>query len=526
MESPLRVLLIDDDRDDYVLTRELLRDAFGAGTELEWSGSYEAGLDSLTTRKFDVCLLDYRLGAKTGLDMLAEAIATNVETPIILLTGQGQREIDMQAMQAGAADYLTKDLLQPGILERAIRHALERHRDRKALKQLNDLLESRVEQRTRELAEANDALKQADQRKDEFLAVLAHELRNPLAPIMNSLTLLNLASDDAETCTQARATMERQLRQLIRLTDDLFEVSRISRGKIELRKQPIDLRSVVQQAVEAARPLCERRNQSLSVAVPEHSVELTADPARLAQVVGNLLNNAMKFTPPRGTVSLTLAADKGHAEIRVRDNGIGIAREQIGRIFEMFAQAGPPLDKSDAGLGIGLTLVQNLVAMHGGTVQAISEGIGRGSEFIVRLPTAAATVAAPQEAKPKSSAGALHRRILLVDDNRDAAISLARLLQISGHETTVAFNATTALEHAKSIWPEIALLDIGLPDISGYEVAKQLRALADGRPIVLIALTGWGQEADRQKSREAGFDKHLVKPVEFPELTRILNELK
>jgi signal transduction histidine kinase len=527
MDDAVRVLLVDDDQDDYLLTSEQLRDAFGARLALTWEGSYEAGLTALREREFDVCLLDFRLGARTGLELLIEARAAGVETPIILLTGQGEREVDMQAMQAGASDYLTKDQLSAGLVERAIRHALERHRDRRALRLLNDMLESRVAERTKQLEEANRALMLADHRKDEFLAVLAHEMRNPLAPITNALTLLKHVADDADVRKESLETMERQLRQLVRLTDDLFEVSRISRGKIELRRESIELADIVHQAVEAARPLCNVRNQRLVLNLTEEPLRLKADGARLAQVVGNLLTNASKFTPREGSVTLTVERDDDVAVVTVRDDGIGIAPDQLHRIFDMFAQVGSALERSAAGLGIGLTLVKNLVELHGGSVVARSQGLGHGSEFVVRLPLESA-VARQNSTKIPSTADDLRtpvRRILIVDDNRDAANSLARLLQIAGHEVSTAHSGAAAIDAVGQAPPEMVLLDIGLPDITGYEVAGRLRRDHADQKLTLVALTGWGQAADRQRAKDAGFDYHLLKPVEYRDLTRLIAQL-
>jgi len=526
MAQPLRALLIDDDRDDYLLTRDLLTDAFGAGIALEWAKTYDDGLAALARREHDVCLLDYRLGPKTGLDLLREAAPYRSDVPMILLTGQGQREVDMEAMQAGAADFLTKDRLQADSLERAVRHALERHRDRIALSKLNEALESRVEQRTRELEEANQALQQADQRKDEFLAMLAHELRNPLAPISNSLELLARCDDDVQVRRQACDTMQRQLRQLVRLTEDLLEVSRISRGKIVLRKQAVDLQSVVRQSVEAARPAIDGRKQSLDVELPPAPIQLFADPSRLAQVIGNLLNNASKFTATDGRIELRVAYGEGAAAVSVRDDGIGIAPDQLDRIFEMFTQIDSSLERSEAGLGIGLTLVRKLVEMHGGTVVARSAGLGHGSEFIVTVPVESqvksAGSAAPVVAEAPQPPS---RKILIVDDNRDSVLSLSLLLKHSGHHVVTAFNGEDALRQAIESRPDVVLLDIGLPDLNGYEVARRLRQDPRGAALYLVALTGWGQESDRQRSKEAGFDHHLLKPVEFAALTKLLADM-
>lgn len=528
MSEPLRILLIDDDRDDYVLTRDLLGDGLGGPFALDWASSYDAGLEMLGQRRHDVCLLDFRLGRKTGLDLLRDPAAVQSGVPIILLTGQGQREIDLQAMQAGAADYLTKDSLEPITLERTIRHALERHRDHAALRQMNEQLESRVEERTKALEKANAALQEADHRKDEFLATLAHELRNPLAPITNSLEVMKQSEGDMEIARNARATMERQLKQMVRLIDDLLEVSRISRGKIVLKKQRVDLASIVHHAEEAARPLYALRNQCLTLSLPIEPVQVDADPTRLAQIIGNLLNNASKFTDAGGTVELVVTSEPaGDIVIAVRDNGIGIAADQLARIFGMFTQVDSSLERSEGGLGIGLTLVKTLVEMHGGSIRATSPGLGQGSEFVVRLPksNAPAPQTGGQAPKTEPRRGPVKQRILVVDDNTDSATSMAMLLKFSGHEVATAFDGHEALAQAAAFTPTVILLDIGLPGLNGYEVARSIRQKPEGKPITIVALTGWGQEEDRQKSKDAGFDHHLTKPVDHTTLMKLLDGL-
>lgn len=522
MEQRLHILVVDDDEDDFELTRDLLQDAYGSQAEAEWAKSYDEGLSALTHNTFDVCLLDYRLGMKTGLDLLIECRSRGIQPPTILLTGQGEREVDMQAMEAGAADFLTKDSLRADALERSIRHSLERHRDRMALKRLNEMLESRVEQRTRELEQANQSLQLADRRKDEFLAILAHELRNPLAPISNSLELINRRPDDRELCRESRETMRRQLDQLVRLTDDLLEVSRISRGKISLRIEPIPLSEVVSRAVEAAQPWIDSRQQALRVRLPNEEVHLNADAHRLAQVISNLLNNASKFSPAGGRIDLNVSRAGEQAVISVGDEGIGLEAKQLSRVFEMFEQVETSLGRAETGLGIGLTLVRELTQMHGGNVEVRSEGLGHGSEFIVRLPLQPAE-RPPETAEPDRSGERSHRgyRILVVDDNRDSAMSMAKLLELSGYSVAKVFTGRDALQQVETEPPRVVLLDIGLPDLNGYEVARELRQRYDGK-LSLIALTGWGQDADRRRAEEAGFDLHLLKPVDYSQLLEVL----
>ncbi|HYM80124.1 MAG TPA: chemotaxis protein CheB [Candidatus Limnocylindria bacterium] len=368
-------------------------------------------------------------------------------------------------------------------------------------------------------------LSEADRRKNEFLAMLAHELRNPLAPICNALEIIRTRGD-GETVQSASAMMERQVGQMVRLVDDLLDVSRISRGTIELRKGRIELASVVHHAVEAVRPLTESMDHELTVTLPPEPIYLNADPTRLAQVVGNLLNNACKFTSQGGRIRLTVEREGDQAVIQVRDTGIGIAPDQLRLIFDMFTQIDTSLERSQGGLGIGLTLVKSLVEMHDGTVEARSAGLGHGSEFEVRLPIQAEPAEAPQ---PEPTAGApgttTARRILVVDDNRDSATSLAMLLKLAGNQTHIAYDGLEAVEAAATFRPEVVLLDIGLPKLNGYEAARQIRAQPWGKKMVLVALTGWGQDEDRHKSREAGFDAHMVKPVDLAALTKLLAKL-
>jgi signal transduction histidine kinase len=533
MDQSVRILLIDDDQEDYLLTRDLLTDALGSRFVLDWVSTYENALNAIVECQHDIYLLDFRLGKRTGLELLREPQMSKCDGPVILLTGQGEIEVDREAMQAGASDYLTKDGLTAETLERTIRHSLERFHAKVELRRLNEALESRVEERTRDLEKANAALKEADRKKDEFLAILAHELRNPLAPIANSLGLLNKSNGDGEIIREARETMERQLLQMTRLVDDLLEVSRISRGKIELRVEEIDLNEVARHAVETAMPMIERNRQSLKVHLPQTPIRLGADFARIAQVIANLLNNASKFTDAGGTIELSIARDGDCARIRIRDTGIGMTPEALGRIFEMFAQVDSSIERSQGGLGIGLTLAKTLVELHGGSITALSDGPGRGSEFQIRLPAASAASAVPHPPPPPASdmstasptPAAAKRKILIVDDNRDSATTLAMLLKLSGQQVEKAHDGLQALEVAEKFLPDVILLDIGLPKLTGYEVVQRLRKEPWGQTMKVVALTGWGQEEDRQKSREAGFDEHLVKPVQHATLLKLLSEL-
>jgi CheY-like chemotaxis protein len=373
-----------------------------------------------------------------------------------------------------------------------------------------------------------EALREADRRKDEFLATLAHELRNPLAPLRNAVELLGRSGDNATVIEQARGMMGRQLDQMVRLIDDLLDLSRVSRGKVQLRKERVELAAVVRSAVETVRPLIEAEAHELTVALPPEAIRVDADPTRLAQVFSNLLHNAAKYTPKGGHIWLGGECRGDRVVVSVRDTGIGIAAEHLPRLFEMFSQVAPALERSHGGLGIGLSLVRGLVELHGGTVEARSAGPGKGSEFIVRLPDVESPVRAPQQPGDdgeKARAGP-KRRILVVDDNRDAADSLAVMLSLSGHETRTAYDGLEAVQAAADFRPDAVLLDIGLPRMNGYEAARHLRQQPWGKGMVLIALTGWGQEEDKRRALEAGFDQHVTKPVKAAALEKLLARLR
>ena len=372
---------------------------------------------------------------------------------------------------------------------------------------------------------AEEALKESDRRKDEFLAILAHELRNPLAPIRNILDILKRErSGKGDETSQALDTMDRQLTHMVRLIDDLLDVSRISQGKIDLRKDTVELASVVQQAVEATRPAMECAGHHFTLSLPHEPVFLDADPVRLAQVFGNLLSNACKYTPPEGHIQLGAERRDGEVVVSIKDDGLGIPAGMLSEIFEMFTQVDKSLERSHGGLGIGLTLAQRLVDLHNGSIQARSDGEGRGSEFIVRLPVLTEAAPKPTIAPQKPMRNDLApRRILVVDDNQDSARSMAMVMKLDGHEAHTAFDGLEALSLAQTFHPDAVLLDIGLPKLSGYDVCRQIRETAWGKQMVIIALTGWGQEADRVKSKVAGFDAHLIKPVDHDELLDLLS---
>jgi signal transduction histidine kinase len=368
-----------------------------------------------------------------------------------------------------------------------------------------------------------EELRESDRRKDEFLALLAHELRNPLAPLRNSLNILQLMGQDDPASERIRETMERQVNHLVRLVDDLLEVSRITRGKVELRKENIELAAVVRNAIETSRPLIDAAGLQLAISLPQEPIVLHGDPVRLAQVLANLLNNAAKYTNEGGQIWFTAREDNDEAVISIRDTGIGISAEALPKVFDMFMQGDRSANRSHGGLGIGLTLVRTLVELHEGTVTALSEGLGRGSEFVLRLPLAKTRSVATDDRSPRTASnGRQVQRILVVDDNVDSATTLGTLLTFLGSEVEIANDGPSALAAMEKYRPNFVLLDIGMPGMDGFEVAKRIRKRPEFDGVTLIALTGWGQEEDHRRTREAGFDHHLVKPADLDALQALL----
>lgn len=371
-----------------------------------------------------------------------------------------------------------------------------------------------------------EALREADRRKDEFLAILAHELRNPLAPIRNSLHILRLSTRSDPSADRVSEMMERQVEHLVRLVDDLMEVSRISRGKIELRTEPVELAAVVRGAVETSRPLIEGARHQLALSIPTEPLTVEGDSLRLTQVVSNLLNNAAKYTDAGGQIWLSVRREKDRVAISVRDTGRGIPLELQSQVFDLFTQVDRSAARTQGGLGIGLTLVKSLVELHGGSISVHSDGAGQGSEFIVRLPLAAVRdVEAPQ---PMSEPASLFapRRVLVVDDNRDAATTMSMLLKLLGTEVRVAHSGAEALAALAEGLPDLVLLDLGMPGMDGYAVAHRIRQEPDWSGVTLVALTGWGQDEDRRRTEAAGFNFHLVKPADVRVLNTILASVK
>jgi len=570
------ILLVDDQPQRLVAYRAILGDL---GLDLICARSGREALEFLMDREFAVVLLDVSMPDMDGFEAarLIHEHPRFERTPIIFVTGVHLDDLDrLKGYSLGAVDYVSVPIV-PEILRSKISVLVELYTKRKELQRANvRLSEANIalqEEKTRELEVVNrslqranselaatnrtlqseiaerarigQALKEADRHKDEFLAMLAHELRNPLAPIHNAIELMRLKPLDDPQVAWAQDVIARQLTYLTRLVDDLLDVSRITRGKINLTRQVVDLEGLISRAVETVHPLFDEYRHQLTLELPEPGVQVFGDPTRLTQAIANVLGNAAKYTDAGGQISLTNVVREADVEIRIRDNGIGIRPELLPHVFELFTQIERQDGRTQGGLGIGLALVRRLVQMHEGDVSASSEGLGRGSEFVIRLPRLRVgrepVAAAPAQPIPEAPSGPevaavvapivsastarLARRILIADDNNDALESLATLLQLSGHEVFTATNGGTALQSAERHRPEVALLDIGMPMLDGYEVAKRIRAQPWGQRITLVALTGWGQDSDRRRSREAGFDSHLVKPLDLETLTDLLARL-
>ena len=498
-----RVLLADDNAD----MREYVRRLLGARYEVEAVADGSAALRAARERRPDLVLTDVMMPGLDGFALLGELRADERlrTVPVIMLSARAGEEARIEGLESGADDYLIKPFSAKELLARVATH----------------LGMAQVRKR------AEQALREADRRKDEFLAMLAHELRNPLAPIRNAAQVLKLVGDGDAKQRWAREVIERQTQHLTRLVDDLLDVSRITQGKVKLAREPLDLSAVVQRAVEASRPLIDARRHHLTVVPPPEPVRLAGDLTRLVQVVGNLLNNAAKYTDEGGHIRVEAAREGAEAVLRVRDDGMGIPPDLLPHVFDLFIQADRSLDRSQGGLGIGLTLVRQLVELHGGRVEARSAGFGQGSELTVRLPAASPGAAEGVEAVAGESAQPAPRalKILLVEDNLDSAEMMTFLLTLGGHEVRTAHDGREALEAARAFLPQAVLCDIGLPGMNGYELAARLREQPDFRRTPLIALTGYGEEESRRRSREAGFDYHLVKPVEPAALDALLDSL-
>jgi signal transduction histidine kinase len=523
-----RILIVDDDPALLEALNEMLRLRMGElGVEVADSGP--AALERIAVWDYEVIISDIKMPGMDGLTLLTRIRELRPATPTLLITGHGQHDLAVQALRGGAYDFIQKPIDRDyfvASLNRALRMrqlARKVEEQKQTLERHASELQQTVEERTKELREANHA-------KDEFLALLAHELRNPLAPISNAVELIGQRDEGDPILQQAGKVVAHQVQHMARLLDDLLDVSRISRGKLELRKQVVDLTELVQNAIEACRPLLDQRRQHLSVLLPTEPLWVEGDATRLEQIFANLLNNAGKYTEPEGRIAVAAAREENSAVVRVRDTGAGIPREMLHSIFEPFVQVDASLHRAQqGGLGIGLMLVRRLAEMHAGSVSAWSDGPGKGSEFIVRLPALAGRSAparqsagADTETIRNGSAPGPSRQILVVEDQADSRETLKTLLTLWGHQVEVAENGRRGVEKALANQPEVALVDIGLPELDGYQVAEQVRAAPTGDRIYLIALTGYGQPQDRKRALQAGFNAHLVKPVDPRELERLL----
>ncbi|MGV3571256.1 MAG: response regulator [Ramlibacter sp.] len=543
-DDTVNILIVDDEPKNLTVLESVLDDP---SYRLVRATSGDEALLALMADEFAVLVLDVRMPGMTGFE-LAALIKERKKTariPIIFLTAYyNEDQHILEGYGTGAVDYLHKPV-NPSVLRSKVSvfaelhrkgrevvvanrmllaEVAERRRAEARLSELNASLDQRVTERTAELQESRARLMEANRRKDEFLATLAHELRNPLAPVRNAVHFLKIKGPEAPEVVWASDVIDRQVQAMGRLIDDLMDVSRISNGRIELQPGPVTLEAVLADAIETLQPQIDGAGHKLTVLQPPGQLVLRADRARLAQVFMNLLSNAAKYTDPGGQIELRVVRDGGTALVSVRDSGIGIAPDRLEGVFEMFSQEESALSRSRGGLGIGLSLTRKLVHMHGGTVTASSDGPGKGSEFVVRLPLAEPS-AAGDEAVPATPAVAQpvgSMRILVADDNQDAAETLAMLLQVMGHDVRCVHDGEAALAMLQEFDAELVLLDIGMPKLNGYETCRQIRTLGDGATRTVVAVTGWGQPKDLEMSSAAGFDRHIVKPIGLDAINELI----
>jgi len=538
--DPVNILIVDDEPKNLTVLETVLDDP---SYRLVRASSGEQALLALMANEFAVLVLDVRMPGMTGFE-LAQMVKDRRKTarvPIIFLTAYyNEDQHILEGYGSGAVDYLHKPV-NAAVLRSKVAVFAELHRTSRALavanrsliaevaerrraelrlSELIETLDHRVTERTNALLASDAQLREANRRKDEFLATLAHELRNPLAPVRNAVQVLRLQGAAMPEVQWASEIVERQVQAMSRLIDDLMDVSRINQGRIELRRERVDLASVLQDAVDTSRPLIDEFGHQLEVSLPPLLLPLDADPTRLAQAFMNLLNNAAKYMDRGGRIEVSVQREDNDVLVAVIDRGIGIEPDRLESVFEMFSQVETALERSRGGLGIGLSLTQRLIELHGGSVRACSRGLGHGSEFLVRLPLAPMLVDELPSAAPDPHPAAVspvasgtHLRILVADDNKDAADTLAMLLQIMGHRVRQVGDGEAAVDAVADFNPQVVLLDIGMPKLNGYEACRRIRTQPGGEAMTLVAVTGWGQADDRRKSQEAGFDQHLVKPV-------------
>ncbi|RYZ06141.1 MAG: hybrid sensor histidine kinase/response regulator [Myxococcales bacterium] len=524
MPEPIDILLVDDEPRNLDALEAILTDP---GYRLIRAGGGDEALRLLLENDVAAIVLDIRMPGVSGFELAQMIKGTKRfrQIPILFLTAHMMEDQDIVAgYGAGAVDYLTKPL-NPVVLRHKLAVFAELFRKTRALAELNATLEERVKERTAMLEQSEAALRVAAKQKDEFLATLAHELRNPLAPLRMGLDLL-LRKSPPEDSKRTLSVMNRQLDHMVRLIDDLLDVARISGGQLSLKKERINVAAAIQTALDTCRPFLEQRSQKVAAELDESLVSW-ADPTRLAQIVGNVLHNASKFSPQGGQIHVTLASAGTGARVTVMDSGIGIPAEQLPRVFEMFTRVEGAGSSGQSGLGIGLALSRRLAEMHNGTLTVHSAGPGQGSTFTLTIP---AEVGSPQPGdrtneSVRAPASPRRLRVLIVEDNRDAAEVLALSLDIRGYHATIAHTGAEGLELLLSTRPQVVLCDIGLPDMDGTEVCRRARALDLDYRLVMVALTGWGMKADLERTRASGFDRHLVKPVAPETLFKLLDGL-
>jgi signal transduction histidine kinase len=563
----VNILLVDDQPARLLSYEAILAEL---GQNLVTANSGTQALERLMKDDFAVVLLDVNMPGMDGFETAAmiHDHPRYERTPIIFVTGVHVTELDrLKGYKLGAVDYVSIPVV-PEILRSKVAVLVELHCQRRELKKLNRSLaeaNTRLEaanttlqaEKTRELEQYNlhlqrankeladvnvvlkaenserlraeTALMEANQQKDEFLAILAHELRNPLAPIRSAIDIMRRDQSNSERVLWARDIISRQVTHLTRLVDDLLDISRITHGAIRLTKESLPVGLIVSRAIEAVQPLIDERRHHLVLECPDNAVSVEGDLTRLVQVLANLLNNAAKYTEEGGEIQISVHAQNSVAEFRVKDNGIGIAPESVPKLFNLFARVETDSQAPHGGLGVGLALVRNLVEMHGGEVAIHSPGLNQGSEFVVRLPRLSADVErAAASAQPEAHAhpqGTIAHRILVADDNVDAVESLALLLELAGHEVRKASDGLQAVAVATQWQPDLALLDIGMPGLDGYEVARRIRSEPWGERMMVVALSGWGQSNDIRSSSDAGFNLHLVKPISFEALNGVLSQI-
>jgi signal transduction histidine kinase len=544
VDQTVKILIVDDEPKNLTVLESVLDDP---GYQLVRAGSGEEALLALMADEFAVLVLDVRMPGMNGFEVaqLVKERRKTARIPIIFLSAYYNEDQHILAgYGTGAVDYLHKPV-NPAVLRSKVSVFAELHRRGRALEaanrllsaevadrrraearlsELNETLDQRVRERTRDLQASEAQLVEASRRKDEFLATLAHELRNPLAPVRSAVEILRRGGPDK--VSWATELMDRQVQSLSRLIDDLMDVSRISRGRIELRRERIAINHALVDAVDAVRPMVDEAGHDLAVLLPDRQLVVDGDRTRLAQVFTNLLSNAVKYTERGGRIEVGIMVEQSSVVVTIRDNGIGIPPDRLDSVFEMFSQVEAALERSRGGLGIGLALTRQLVQMHGGTVRAHSEGPGQGSRFQVCLPLAEPSTSTPEQAAP-ADAPSTHpgMRILVADDNVDAAATLATLLEMMGHEVRHVHDGEAAVRETEAFDPQLVLLDIGMPTINGYDACRQLRAAEHGKHRTIVAVTGWGQPQDVQRSKDAGFDQHLVKPIDIDKLTALIDKL-